>query len=451
MSAIDVRGLRFRYAADEPWRLDGVDLHVAPGEIVLLEGGSGSGKSTLLRVLAGLAPAFHGGEADGGGAVAGLPLRTTAPAALAQRVGLLFQDPETQAVMAEPLRDVAFSLQCHGRPAAAILPSARGALARVQADHLVGRRIDRLSAGERQRVALAAVLAPEPEVLLLDEPTAQIDDDAACELVGELRRLADRGLAIVIAEHRRDRVGHLTDRVLGMAGGRLGPARTHPPLGSASPPTGGDSALVLDGLRARRPDAAEGLVATAALSRGCAAALIGRNGSGKSTLLRAVAGLDPAEGTVIVGGDDVSALAPEARTPRIAMVPQDPGRTLLTDSIRDEVLLGPRLLGLDHGPAERALEDLDLLRIADRNPRDCSVGERERVAIAAALAVDPAVLLLDEPTRGMDPAHRADLVAVLDAHARRGGSTVLATHDLDLARACAQHRWAIAGGTLEAV
>ena len=215
MSAIAIDGLRYRYTADGPWAVAGASLTVEPGEIVLLQGQSGSGKSTLLRVLAGLAPAFHGGEAAGRGTVGGLDLRQAAPAELAQRVGFLFQDPETQAVMAEPVRDVAFSLQCHGLPAEDILPAARAALTRIQSDHLADRRIDQLSSGERQRVALAAVLAPEPAVLLLDEPTAQLDDDSACELVGELRRLADSGLAILIAEHRHDRVGHLTDRVLG--------------------------------------------------------------------------------------------------------------------------------------------------------------------------------------------------------------------------------------------
>ena len=449
MSAIAIDGLRYRYTADGPWAVAGASLTVEPGEIVLLQGQSGSGKSTLLRVLAGLAPAFHGGEAAGRGTVGGLDLRQAAPAELAQRVGFLFQDPETQAVMAEPVRDVAFSLQCHGLPAEDILPAARAALARIQSEHLADRRIDQLSSGERQRVALAAVLAPEPAVLLLDEPTAQLDDDSACELVGELRRLADSGLAILIAEHRHDRVGHLTDRVLGMQHGALCAPIAHAALAPlAGQAATGAPLLELHAVSAARGDRVVLSDVIASLPAGGVAALIGKNGGGKSSLLRTLAGLEHATGRISIDGADVTELATEARIPRLAFVPQDPGRHLLCETVCDEVLLGPHTLGLSDDPAKRAISELDLEHLLHRNPRDCSVGERERIAIAAALALDPQVLLLDEPTRGMDPGHRAALVTTIRAHAARGGCAVLATHDLELARACADQRWAIESGTL---
>ncbi|MGI9186906.1 MAG: ABC transporter ATP-binding protein [Gaiellales bacterium] len=451
MSAIATTELRYRYDAHSPWALAGASLTVEPGEIVLLQGVSGSGKSTLLRVLAGLAPAVHGGEAAGDGRVGGLDLRETTPAELAQRVGFLFQDPETQAVMAEPVRDVAFSLQCHGRPADEILPAARAALVRIQSEHLADRRIDQLSSGERQRVALAAVLAPEPAVLLLDEPTAQLDDDAACELVGELRRLADSGLAILIAEHRHDRVGHLTDRVLGMRDGALCTPPTHAPLPPLDGfPAAGDPLLELRGVSAARGERVVLRDVNATLAAGGVAALIGRNGGGKSSLLRTLAGLEKAAGRIAIAGADVTDLPTEARVPRLAFVPQDPGRQLLRDSVHDEVLFGPQTLGLPHGPAQRAIDELDLEHLLTRNPRDCSVGERERIASAAARARDPQVLLLDEPTRGMDPGHRAALVTTLRGHAARGGCAVMATHDLELARACADQRWLVEDGTMKA-
>ncbi len=451
MTAIVTDRLFFRYTPDAPWSLANVTLRVSAGEIVLLEGASGSGKSTLLRVLAGLAPAFHGGQAGGSAAVAQLDLRTVEPARIAQQAGFLFQDAETQMVMAEPLRDVAFSLQCHGMAADQILPAARRALGRVRAEHLIGRRIDQLSAGERQRVALAAVLAPEPSVLLLDEPTAQLDDDTACELVGELRRLADHGLAIVIAEHRHDRVGHLTDRVVGLQQGVLCTAVTHPPLPplAACTESAGSPLLTLDRLAAARGDTTIVREATAVLGAGRIAALLGKNGGGKSTLLRTLAGLEPAAGgTVHLHGRDITAMPPELRVPLVAFVPQDPGRSLLCETVGDEVLLGPRRLGRDFVAADALLDELDLRHLAARNPRDCSVGERERVAIAAALALSPDVLLLDEPTRGMDLPHRAALVKSLRAHAARGGAALVATHDLDLARACAEDRWELVDGCL---
>ncbi len=449
MSSIELNHLRYRYAATAAWAISDATLRVDPGEIVLLEGESGSGKSTLLRLLAGLAPAFHGGEAAGYGMVAGVELRTAEPAQLAQRVGFLFQDAETQGVMAEPLRDVAFSLQCHGRAAAGILPAARAALSVVRAEHLIGRRLDQLSAGERQRVALAAVLAPEPAVLLLDEPTAQLDDDTACELVGELRRLADRGLTILIAEHRHDRVGHLTDRVLGLQGGRLVPGAGASPLETLASPelVDGPALLELVGLAVGRRAHPVLREVTASLRRGRVVALIGANGSGKSTLLRTLAGLDPAlAGSVQVCGQDVTRLAAEERVPQLAFVPQDPGRALLCNTIRAEVTLGPRTLGLSERAAEAALVALELSALAARNPRECSVGERERVAIAAAMALSPTVLLLDEPTRGMDLRHRARLVVALRRQADQGGVAVVATHDLSLARACADERWLVADG-----
>ncbi|MSO47456.1 MAG: energy-coupling factor ABC transporter ATP-binding protein [Thermoleophilia bacterium] len=452
MTAIVTYDLRFRYTADAPWSVDGANLQVEPGEIVLLEGESGSGKSTLLRVLAGLAPAFHGGEAAGEGLIAGVNLRTAQPAEIAQRAGFLFQDPETQVVMAEPLRDVAFSLQCHGAPAETILASARTALERINADHLIGRRIDQLSAGERQRVALAAVLAPEPAVLLLDEPTAQLDDDTACELVGELRRLADLGLAIVIAEHRHDRVGHLTDRVIGLHHGSLVSTKAAVPLMPLAPaPTpSGPPRVTLDNIAAKRGERAVVTNATASLQPGQIAALLGVNGGGKSTLLRTLAGLEPmAGGRLLVGTRDLTTDGAESRVPLVAFVPQDPSRTLLCDTVRDEILLGPRTLGCDLAVAEQMLAALDLNHLADRNPRDCSVGERERVAIAAAFALSPQLVLLDEPTRGMDLAHRATLVLLLREHASRGGCAIVATHDLDLARACADRRWLLADGHLQ--
>lgn len=452
MSAIAVDALRYRYTADGPWALDGVDLAVDAGEIVLIEGESGSGKSTLLRVLGGLAPAFHGGEADGAGSVAGLDLRTASSPALARSAGSLFQDPEAQAVMAEPVRDVAFSLQCHGRPAAEIIPAAAAALERLQSSHLAGRRIDELSAGERQRVALAAVLAPAPSVLLLDEPTAQLDDDAACELVGELRRLADAGLAIVIAEHRRDRVGHLTDRVIAMRAGRLAAPKQPAPLAPLdASPAHGPALLRFASLAATRGERAVIGEATGELPAGGVAALLGRNGGGKSTLLRALAGLEQTRaGSVVVDGVDLTGRPPEARVPLIGFVPQDPGRLMLRDTVREEILLGPTIGRLPAAAAERAIAELDLSGLLDRDPRSCSVGERERIAIASVLALDPRVLLLDEPTRGMDPRHRAGLAAAVRAHAARGGCAVVATHDLELARACADRRWTIGDGVMAA-
>jgi energy-coupling factor transport system ATP-binding protein len=449
MTAIALQGVGYRYPGAAAPSLIGVDLVVDGGRIVVLEGPSGGGKTTLLRILGGLAPAFHGGEAWGTGSVAGVDLRTAQPAALAQRVGMLFQESEAQGVMSEALRDVAYGLQCRSWPVERILPAARAALAAVGCAHLVGRRLDALSSGERQRVALAAVLAPEPDVLLLDEPTAQLDDDAACDLVGQLRRFADRGLAIVLSEHRHDRVAHLADEVLGLADGRLGP----PPAPTAYPAVpsapAGRPMLHLDDIAIEREGIPILLGASAIVHAGRSIALMGPNGSGKSTLLRAIAGLEtPTRGEIATPRRDLAGVPADRRIPELRLLPQDPGRTLLEDTVDAEIRRGAGLLGMPSGPADRAIEDLGLARLLERHPRDLSVGERERVAIAAALAVEPGVLLLDEPTRGMDAHHRAALARIVAERRARGLATVTATHDRAFVRATADELWTIAGGRL---
>jgi len=453
MSAIALAGVGYRYPGAAAPTISNIDLVVDRGRIVVLEGPSGGGKTTLLRVLAGLAPAFHGGEAWGTASVAGLDLRTAAPGLIAQRVGFLFQEPEAQGVMTETLRDVAFGLQCRGWAADRIEPAARAALAAVGCAHLVGRRLDTLSSGERQRVALAAVLAPEPDVLVLDEPTAQLDDDAACELVGQLRRLADRGLAIVLSEHRRDRIEHLADEVLGVEGGRIGapPAPAAYPAEPVTAVASGAPLLTLEEVDLRRDGAPVLDRISCTLHRGGSIALVGPNGSGKSTLLRAIAGLEtPTAGTIATARRDLTHVPADRRVPEIRLVPQDPGRTLLEDTAEAEIRTGAALLGMPEEPGSRAIDDLGLSPLLDRHPRDLSVGERERVAIAAALAIEPAILLLDEPTRGMDAVHRATMARIIGERRARGLATITATHDRAFVRATADALWAIGGRRLVA-
>lgn len=451
MSVIATSGLGYRYPGAASPSLRDVDLTVDHGRIVILEGPSGGGKTTLLRVLGGLAPAFHGGEAEGRAHVAGLNLRTAAPADVAQRVGLLFQDPEAQSVLSEPLRDVAFSLQCRAWPADRILPAARVALDRVSAAHLIGRRIDALSAGERQRVALAAVLAPEPDVLLLDEPTAQLDDDGACELVGRLRTLADRGLTIVLSEHRRDRIAHLADETIGVVGGviALPPEQPAYPPRDEAPSDDAPPVLLLEHVAIARGDRTVIHDATCALAAGRAVALVGANGAGKSTILRAIAGLErPAQGVIRTDRRVLDALAAEERVPELRLVPQDPGRFLLERTTADEIGHATRALGLPSSFAERAIADLGLEHLLDRSPHDLSVGERERVALAAALAADPRILLLDEPTRGMDPGYRLVLARLIRERCARGYATLVASHDRAFIAASCDGLWAIEDGRI---
>jgi len=439
-----VRALAFSYGDSPRAALDGVDLDVRAGEVLVLEGPSGGGKSTLLRALAGLVPDFHGGAVSGQVEVAGHDALATPPAGLGGAVGMVFQDPEAQAVMGTVERDVAFGPQNAGLPAEEIARRVDRALRDADAGHLRGRRIDELSSGERQRVAIAGVLAREPRLLLLDEPTSQLDSAAAAALARTLRALADRGTAVVVAEHRAERVRPIADRVLAVCCGQVGAPGPDeaapepvPPCQVVSPPA----------LRVERVVAGHGgrpvlTDASLALAPGRVTALVGPNGSGKSTLLRTLAGLHcPESGRVLLGDDDVSALPPESRFPRLGLVPQDPGRHLLTESVADEIAVALRSIGIDGDERDRrvarAADALDLGDMLHRHPLDLSVGERERVALAAILVAEPRVLVLDEPTRGMDPERKRALARLIRRHAAEGAAVLVATHDGPFAVAAA--------------
>jgi energy-coupling factor transport system ATP-binding protein len=418
--------LSYRYPDAGRDVLDHVGLELRRGEIVLLAGPSGGGKTTLLRAFAGLVPHFHGGRFAGHVRIDGLDTRTAPPAAVARLAGIAFQDPEAQVVYRAVLRDVAFGLSNHGVPADQLASRSRRALDRVGALALADRTVDTLSGGELQRVALAGVLAPDPPVLLLDEPTAQLDDEAAASFTALVRALADAGTAVLIAEHRRDRVDRIADRVVDVGGVASEDLPAQPPG-----PTG-DVLLAARGLDGGRGGSRVLHGAALEVRAGAVVALHGPNGAGKTTLLRLLAGLDrPRAGTVELRGRDVTADPAELRYPALALVPQDPGRFLLCNTVRAEVASGA-----PHGAIDETMAALDIAALAERHPRDLSAGERERVAIAAALAADPEVLLLDEPTRGMDPALRAALARLIRARAAGGGAVVVATHDRRFAAAC---------------
>ena len=438
------RALAFSYGESSRRALDGIDLEARAGEVLVLEGPSGGGKSTLLRALAGLVPDFHGGAVSGAVEVMGQDALATPPAGLGGAVGMVFQDPEAQAVLGTVERDVAFGPQNAGLPADEIARRVDRALDDAGAAHLRGRRIDELSSGERQRVAIAGVLAREPRLLLLDEPTSQLDSAAAAALAATLRRLADRGTAVVVAEHRAERVRPIADRVLAVCCGQVGAPAPEEPAPQAVPPCQavGPPALRMERVLAGHDGRLVLRDASLALVPGRVTALVGPNGSGKSTLLRTLAGLHCADaGRVMLGDDDVSALPPEARFPRLGMVPQDPGRHLLTESVADEIAVALRAMGVgdDERSArvERAAVALELDGMLHRHPLDLSVGERERVALAAILVAEPSVLVLDEPTRGMDPDRKRALAGIIRARAAAGAAVLVATHDGPFAVAAA--------------
>jgi energy-coupling factor transport system ATP-binding protein len=435
-----------------------VTLAVEPGEFVLVAGPSGSGKSTLLQAAAGLVPHFHGGSFAGTVVCGGMDTREHGPGELAVVAGSLFQDPETQVVMSTVRAELAFPLENRGWSGAAVARGVEEAALALGLAGLLDRPTHELSGGELQRVALGAALAGRPQVVLLDEPTSQLDPVAGDELLGVLRRINEEwGTAVVLAEHRLERCLPAADRVVRLDVGavafdgtphaylRRSPetpvARMFALLGRderpvtvkearaalgavpAPPPPGAAPRRV----RWRRRERGERAVELAgvwrelaggravlrgvslALAPGETVALMGRNGAGKSTLLRVLAGLDaPTRGTVRAGG-------------RIALLVQHPGDCFLAERVGDDV------------PDGRAGA------LADRHPRDLSGGERQRLALEIVIGAGepPAVLCLDEPTRGMDAGRKAALAARLAELAAGGCAVLVATHDAEFAAAWA--------------
>jgi energy-coupling factor transport system ATP-binding protein len=429
-----IEGLAFRYPEAAAPALDDVSLELEAGEVVALLGPSGCGKSTLLRALAGLVPHFHGGRFAGRVEISGHDTRRTRPAELAGTVATLFQDPEDQVVFTRVAAEVAFGLENVGTLPERIGSRARQALAAVGAAHLAERPVAELSGGELQRVCLASVLALGPRLLLLDEPTSQLDPEGAEEAV-ELARAT--GAAVVVSEQRPDRVLGACDRVVFLERGRIvldaprGEALAwlehHRPAwlpreavlpgsGSAREPTCrleqvsfayGDT-RVLEGT-------------TLELDRGEVVALVGPNGSGKTTLAKLATGLlEPGAGSV-------------TRSGRACYLSQDPGRYLVRERADEEVALA---VDGDLARARAALARVGLAGFEDRHPRDLSSGERERLALAAVLVADPDLLVLDEPTRGVDPERKDELTALLRAQAHTR-ATLVVTNDLVFAAAVA--------------
>ena len=425
MALACVSDLTYRYPRRDRPALERVSLEIEPGEIVCMLGPSGSGKSTLLRALAGLVPHFHGGSFAGRVEVAGRDTRTARPSDLAGTVASVFQDPEDQVVFTGVQHEVQFGLENVGVDPLEIPARAREALRAMDAEHLADRKTHELSAGELQRVCVASALALRPQLLLLDEPTSQLDPDAAGALFDAVGRL---GCAVVVSEQRPALPLERCDRMVFVDEGRivvdatqaeglrwLGETRPtfleHEPVHVAAA-LEGDLVLRVAGASYTYGER-EVAVPDLDVCRGEIVALLGPNGSGKTTLAKLAAGLlEPASGAILLAG-------------RASYLSQDPGRYVVAERVDEEVALG---VGGDREQARRALGLVDLAGFDHRHPRDLSSGERERLALASVLVTEPDLLVLDEPTRGMDPERKLELAALLRSQAELR-ATLVVTHD----------------------
>ncbi len=510
-SAIAFSRVTYRYPERSEPALRDVDLRIEQGELCLLAGRSGQGKSTLIRAACGLVPHFHGGTFAGAVSIAGFDTREHPPARLGAHVGVLQGDSETQLVMSSVRAELALAMESRGYGATAVARAVEEVALALGIDHLLERSTHELSGGEKQRVALGAALVGRPRVVLLDEPTSQLDPVAGDELIGLLRRLNQEwDTTILLSEHRLERCLSAADRVIALDGGALvhdgSPgsflrfaAEREPSLQTPGaklfaladigpPPVGvkqARAALRREALLPLQPDphdgqptvhanapraanrdlhcrdepklgqphrtrfakrgGGEGIAASAlalcgvwceiprgpAILRGIEltiapgerVALMGRNGAGKSTLLRHAAGLlAPTRGRI-------------ERAGRVALLLQNPNDYFLHERVCEEL-----------SPA--ALRGAGLEQLAERNPRDLSGGERQRLALAIVAdgGEPPAVVALDEPTRGMDREAKAQLAQELHRRASEGQAVIVATHDPEFAASCAQRAILLAEG-----
>ncbi|MFI5039870.1 MAG: ABC transporter ATP-binding protein [Solirubrobacterales bacterium] len=436
MAIARLSNLSYWYPGAEEPALRDVSLLLDAG-LTLVTGPSGGGKSTLLRVLNGLVPHFHGGRIAGLADVAGHDVITTPTRILARTVGFVFQDPELQTVYDAVDREVAFGLENTALPPREMVARVEEALQAAGVAHLTGRSVRTLSGGERQRVALASALAMRPRLVVLDEPTSQLDPEGASMVLEAVKNLVEQGRAAVIAEHRLERLlPHATASII-VGRGSLSLAWPAAPRASATrstPSSSGPVAWSLAGVTAGFGGRVVLDSVDAAGHRGEVVALSGPNGGGKTTVLRLIAGaMSPMSGKV------------ERRPGRIAYLPQNPTALLHRPTLRSEVSLTLERAG-DSEPPEAILDELGLRAVAGRYPRDLSCGERQRAALAAVLPGRPDLVLLDEPTRGIDAEARVALVRLVSRLRDGGAAVVLATHDPDLRAALADRELSVSGG-----
>ena len=449
--------------------MSGLDLDIAPGERVLLLGASGAGKSTLMHALAGVL-----GDAEDGDAIGELLIDGRRSVAARGRVGLVLQDPDSQVVLARIGDDVAFGCENLAVPRAEIWPRVRSALAAVGLDLPLDHPTSALSGGQKQRLALAGVLAMEPGLLLLDEPTANLDPEGVIEVRDAVIRGLERsGATLVVVEHRVAVWQNVVDRVIVLdpAGGVLadGPTDTvlsdegerlsrsgvwvphvalRAPVRSQRAPTATTELLLrAEGLAvgrvpfARRAASVVASDLTLDIQAGLATAITGPNGAGKSTLALTIAGLlAPAGGRLrasktLAGGlgEVPSRWRSRQLLTRIGTVFQDPEHQFLAATVRDDLLIGPRALGLSavqqQGRVDELLQRLRLGHLAAANPFTLSGGEKRRLSVATVLASRPRVLVLDEPTFGQDSRTWQELVLLLAELLDEGTALVAVTHD----------------------
>ncbi|MEZ0345323.1 MAG: ABC transporter ATP-binding protein [Infirmifilum sp.] len=468
MSHIEVQGLNFKYLGSDKPALENINLTVDRGETVLLVGPSGCGKSTLIRALNGLIPHRYAGVYSGSVTVAGVSVPSTPPQLLSKMVGTVMQEVSRQLVAQTVEDDVAFGPSNLCLPREEVERRVIAGLEAVGALHLRGRDINALSGGEKQRVVFAGILAMDPEVVLLDEPLANLDSEGVRLVLSQVEEFKRRGKTVVIAEHRTEEIleGVRVDRIVVMDNGRIVRELDSPdglvefkdkirvPSNLLFPPPKGKELVLPIGNEEKRvlgrelvvfddvyysydgsSYALEGVSLT--IREGEKVALLGNNGAGKSTLAKHILGLlKPTKGRVLIDGVDTREKEPYELAGKVGLVVQDPYSMLFARTVWEELAFGPRNLGVPEAEVEARIKEVSracgIEHLLARSPFSSSFGEKKRICVGAVLTMYPSILILDEPTAGQDYARYTgflDFVMQLE-HVK---TMVLITHDVDIA------------------
>ncbi len=443
-------------------RIEDIDLRIADGQVVLLCGESGSGKTTFTRLVNGLIPVYYGGELTGNIWIDDLCVNNEPLYKTAARVGSVFQNPKSQFYTLLADTEIVFACENLGISREEILSRFDRTVESMHIEKLLGRNLFRMSGGEKQRIACASADAVQPDILVLDEPTSNLDMGGIADLGEIIRRWKQAGKTVIISEHRLAWLKGLADRVILFENGRIRedipadafwdrtPAELHRaglrapfafPRTGAEKDAGTTGTMTFRKLVYKYKKAPEESlnIDELRIPEGSVVAVLGNNGAGKSTFARCLCGLEKkCGGRVNYKGKDYKA---KERTDLCYMVMQDVNHQLFTQSVLEETLLGSRLEKQENpeAAAEKVLKELDLLEYKDLHPMSLSGGQRQRVAIASAAASGRAVIVYDEPTSGLDYRHMQEVASCIRRLADTGRTQFVITHDAELAAECCDY------------
>jgi len=507
-SLVEIEDLNYTYPGCGEPALRDICLKVLPGEFMLIAGLTGSGKSTLCRAVNGLVPHFYGGKISGNVRVKGISTLEASVGELARYVGLVFQDPEAQLVFEDPEREIAFGLENLAIEPIRGIKRIEEVFSCLRLASLRDRRVTDLSGGEKQKIALASVLVMQPEVIVLDEPTSQLDPVSAEDFLVTLKSLnSELGISVILAEHRLERCFHLADKIVVLHGGRVvfsGTAediaktdhavgmRLLPPISrlfleagyTEIPLNVKEGRMILSGIdgipnrhKLERPDYSHtGMIGKqeknsskafaekiterdaavkvenlwhsygdgnpslkgvdADFGFGEVVAIVGENGSGKTTLVKNITGiLKPSKGRVILYGRDIAEMNRREIAALCGMVMQNPESHLISKTPEEELRLTCKSAGFSEKETEervsKTLSTLDIESLRSTPVEEISCGQRELVAIGSVVVRDPDLLILDEPTRGLDSSVKERIASLLARRKSQGKTTIVVTHDLE--------------------